>query len=249
MPKRWAVFLDRDGTILKLVPYLRDPRRARLHAGAARALARLRAAGALLIVVTNQAGLARGLMSRADVRRVNARLAQLLSRQGVRLDRIEVCGHHPDYSGACACRKPAPGMLLAAARRLGVDLPASWMIGDSGSDLEAGRAAGTRVALVLTGYGRRTAGTPAGRAADVSGARLESVVSRILARRVAEGAAASVRREPVRPTRRRGREVLSRPASPRKGPELSPEVPPRRGPARSTAGRARKRGRSRLGPR
>jgi D-glycero-D-manno-heptose 1,7-bisphosphate phosphatase len=203
MRKRWAVFLDRDGTILKLVPYLRDPRRARLHAGAARALGKLRAAGARLVVVTNQAGVARGFMTRADVRRVNARLRQLLAEEGVRLDRIEVCGHHPEYSGPCACRKPAPGMLRSAARRLHVDLGASWMIGDSESDLQAGRAAGTRVALVLTGYGRGTAETTAGRAAEIVGARLESVVSRILAARHAAGQAPTGRPAPVPPGLRR----------------------------------------------
>ncbi len=179
-PRGWAVFLDRDGTLLRLVPYLKDPERAQLYAGAVEALRSLQAAGARLVVVTNQAGIARGLMTRDDVARVNRRLMARLAVAGVWLDAVEVCPHHPDFTGPCRCRKPAPGLLTRAARRLRIDLGRSWLIGDSVSDLEAGEAAGTRTALVRTGYGRATARRPAGRRADLVGSSLAAVARGIL---------------------------------------------------------------------
>lgn len=180
---RWGVFLDRDGTLLHLVPYLDDPARARLYAGVGPALRRLADAGAALVLVTNQSGIARGYFSRKRVDAVHARLQALLARHGVRLDAIEVCPHHPDVTGRCDCRKPAPGMIVRAAKRLGIDLRASWTIGDNASDLGAARAAGTGAALVLTGYGRRTRAAREGRGADLVGGTLASVVDRILALR------------------------------------------------------------------
>ena len=179
-PRGWAVFLDRDGTLLRLVPYLKDPERAQLYAGAVEALRSLQAAGARLVVVTNQAGIARGLMTRDDVARVNRRLMARLAVAGVWLDAVEVCPHHPDFTGPCRCRKPAPGLLTRAARRLRIDLGRSWLIGDSVSDIEAGEAAGTRTALVRTGYGRATARRPAGRRADLVGSSLAVVARGIL---------------------------------------------------------------------
>lgn len=179
-PRAWAVFLDRDGTLLRLVPYLKDPERAQLYAGAVEALRSLQAAGARLVVVTNQAGIARGLMTRDDVARVNRRLMARLAVAGVWLDAVEVCPHHPDFTGPCRCRKPAPGLLTRAARRLRIDLGRSWLIGDSVSDIEAGEAAGTRTALVRTGYGRATARRPAGRRADLVGSTLATVARGIL---------------------------------------------------------------------
>ncbi len=181
--RNWAVFLDRDGTLFHLVPYLRDPRQARLYNGVGAALRMLRDAGARLVVVTNQAGVARGLMTRRDVDRLNRLLRELLAGERVKLDRVEVCPHHPDFTGPCSCRKPAPGMILGAARALGVDPAESWMIGDSASDLEAGEAAGCRTGLVLTGYGSRTRATPAGRRAKRTGGTLRALAGRILAYR------------------------------------------------------------------
>jgi histidinol-phosphate phosphatase family protein len=178
---RWGVFLDRDGTLLHLVPYLDDPARARLYAGVGPALKRLSDAGAALVLVTNQSGIARGYFSRKQVDAVHGRLEALLARHGVTLDAIEVCPHHPDVTGRCDCRKPAPGMILRAAKRLGIDPGASWTIGDNASDLGAARAAGTRAALVLTGYGRRTRAGREGRGADLVGGTLASVVERLLA--------------------------------------------------------------------
>jgi len=183
-PGRWAVFLDRDGTLLHLVPYLKDPARARLYAGAGEALRGLKKAGARLVVVTNQAGVARGLMTRDDVMRLHRRLEQLLRAEKVRLDGIEVCYDHPEFTKECDCRKPRPGMLIRAARKLGIDLEASWTIGDSPSDLDAGRAAGTRAALVLTGYGRETLESESGRRADLVAGSLKMAARGILAARL-----------------------------------------------------------------
>lgn len=180
MTRRWGVFLDRDGTLLRLVSYLHDPDRVRLYSGVGPALRALREAGARLVVVTNQSGVARGYFSEADVLAVHRRMNRLLRKEGVRLDAIEVCPHHPDFGRGCTCRKPAPGMLRRAARRLGIDLKRSWTIGDSPGDLRAGRAAGTRVGLVLTGYGRDTAATGGRRESDLVAVTLPALVRKIL---------------------------------------------------------------------
>ncbi len=162
---RPAVFLDRDGVLLDLVPYLRDPDEVRLAPGAGTALRRLRAAGLPFVVVTNQSAVARGMLDRAGLFRVHLRLLRLLEAEGVRPLGIEFCPHHPEHGEVCDCRKPSPGMLQRAAHRFNLDLSRSVMIGDSGSDLEAGRRAGCRTILVRTGYGRKTeAAIAAGRA-------------------------------------------------------------------------------------
>jgi D-glycero-D-manno-heptose 1,7-bisphosphate phosphatase len=160
-PSRPAVFLDRDGTLVEEVPYLHDPGRVVLLGGVA-ALGRLAEAGYALVVVTNQAGVARGLYDEAAVDAVHRRLAELLAGAGVRLDAVLHCPHHPDgtvpgYAGACRCRKPGPGMLEAAAERLGLDLGASWLVGNHPADVGAALAAGVRPLFVTTG---RAAGLP-----------------------------------------------------------------------------------------
>jgi D-glycero-D-manno-heptose 1,7-bisphosphate phosphatase len=137
-----ALFLDRDGTLIDDVGYIRDPTQVRLLNGAAAALREMRQAGFLLVLVSNQSGIARGLVSRAEAAAVHQRVVAELARASVELDDARYCPHAPD--AGCACRKPAPGLLLAAARELGVDLAASFMVGDKGSDVEAGRRAGCR---------------------------------------------------------------------------------------------------------
>ena len=150
-PAKPAVFLDRDGTINEEVEYLSDPGDLRLIAGAAGAIRLLNVAGMPAVVVSNQAGVGRGYFSEESVRAVNEELAKRLAAKGARLDAIYYCPHHPDEG--CACRKPEPGMLLQAAREQGLDLQRSYMVGDKVSDLDAGRRAGCRTVLVLTGYG------------------------------------------------------------------------------------------------
>ncbi len=151
-----AVFLDKDGTLIEDVPFNVDPALIRLTPGAGEALRSLRDAGFKLIVVSNQSGVARGLFPEAALARVAERLDALLAEWDVRLDGFYTCPHHPEgsvpeYAIACACRKPAPGMILAAAREHGVDLQRSWLIGDILNDVEAGRRAGCRTILLDNG--------------------------------------------------------------------------------------------------
>lgn len=155
---REAVFLDRDGTLIEEVHYLAHPEQVRLIPGAAEAVRRLNALGALVVVVTNQGGVARGYFPEARVAEVHAHLAAVLAGHGAKVDAFYYCPHHPTegadpYRQVCECRKPKPGMLYAAARDLGIDLARSWMIGDKPCDAGAGRAAGCRSLLVRTGHG------------------------------------------------------------------------------------------------
>ena len=180
-PLRPAVFLDRDGTVIEDADYLADPDGVVLIAGVGPALRRLREAGYALVVVTNQSGIARGRFSEGDYRRVSARLDSELERVGVRLDATLHCPHHPEHSGPCSCRKPAPGMLFSAAQALGLDLERSFIVGDKRSDLEAGAAAGVPGILVRTGYGdteERRGMMPSDAAVDDT---LVEAVERILA--------------------------------------------------------------------
>lgn len=134
---RRAVFLDRDDTVLVDSGYMSDADTLVLVPGAREALRLLRRAGLKLVLISNQSGVARGLVTPEQVRAIEERLFDLL---GLRLDGVEYCFHHPDE--ACPCRKPAPEMIQRAARRLDVDLPRSVMVGDQESDVEAGNAAG-----------------------------------------------------------------------------------------------------------
>lgn len=139
-----AVLLDRDGTLVVDVPYNGDPERVVPVAGAGTALDRLRAAGVALAVVSNQSGVARGRLTTGQVEAVNARVEALLGPLGPFL----YCPHGP--ADGCACRKPAPGLLLAAARALGVRPRDCAMVGDIGADVDAAIAAGARPVLVPT---------------------------------------------------------------------------------------------------
>lgn len=156
---RPAVFLDRDGTINREVDYLSNPNEFELIPGVPAALRALSAAGYAMVVVTNQSGVARGMLSLETLDAIHARMTRMLAAESVQLDAIESCPHHPDageppFRADCSCRKPAPGMLLKAAQELDLDLAHSWMVGDSLRDLQAGEAAGTRSILVRTGKGQ-----------------------------------------------------------------------------------------------
>jgi D-glycero-D-manno-heptose 1,7-bisphosphate phosphatase len=157
--ERRAVFLDRDGVINVDRHYLHRVDEFAFVPGTIDALRRLQRGGWALVVVTNQSGIARSYYTEDDYRRVDAHMRAALAASGVTLDAVEYCPHLPDasvaaYRLACDCRKPAPGMLLRAAAALKLDLPNSVMVGDKGSDVQAGRAAGVgRCWLVRSGQG------------------------------------------------------------------------------------------------
>lgn len=151
--RRAAAFLDRDGTIVEEAHYPADPDRVSLVPGAVEALNDLHTAGYALVVVTNQSGIARGLISEGDFMAVQARVESLLEEGGVRLDAVLYCPHHPDFTGPCDCRKPALGMYRRAEAALGVDLAASIYVGDRLSDVLPALETGGTGYLVRTGYG------------------------------------------------------------------------------------------------
>lgn len=148
MGDRRAVFLDRDGTLIEEVDYCNDPGRVRVFPGAVGALQRLRHAGWLTVVVTNQSGLSRGKISPEQYAAVNAEFLRQLPGG---IDAVYFCADHPEKP--TPRRKPGTGMLEEAAREHGIDLSRSWMIGDKAIDVECGRRAGCRTILVRTGYG------------------------------------------------------------------------------------------------
>ncbi len=157
-PAQAAVFLDRDGVLTREDEWVLRADQVELLPGAAAGVRRLNEAGIPVVVVTNQSALARGWIGELELAQIHARLAELLAAEGARIDAIYVCPHHPTEGAGelrreCDCRKPAPGLLLRAAREMGLDLAASWMVGDAARDVEAARAAGVQAALVLTGKG------------------------------------------------------------------------------------------------
>jgi D-glycero-D-manno-heptose 1,7-bisphosphate phosphatase len=150
---RRAVFLDRDGTLIEDGIYLSDPERVVLLPGTAAALSDLRDAGFMLVVVTNQSGIARGLFSEDDYHAVAQRLDDVLAEAGSPADATMYCPHHPDFGPACECRKPATGMNRQAAAELGLDLADSYYVGDRVRDVAPARELGGVGVLVRTGYG------------------------------------------------------------------------------------------------
>jgi D-glycero-D-manno-heptose 1,7-bisphosphate phosphatase len=145
---RPAVFLDRDGTIIHDTEYLRDPNDVELLPGAARAIARLNAQGLPVIVVTNQSGIARGLLTHGDYTAVQARLDELLAAKGARIDASYLCPHHPDFSGACDCRKPATLLYRQAAAEHAIDVTRSTFVGDRWRDVAPALELGGRGMLI-----------------------------------------------------------------------------------------------------
>lgn len=157
--KQRAVFIDRDGTISEEVGYINHPSRFRLFPYSSAAIKLLNDSGWLAIVVTNQAGVARGYFSEDMIHTVHQRLSQDLENNDARSDAIYYCAHHPlvgepPYRLDCNCRKPRPGLIQSAAEDLDIDLDASWMIGDRYSDIELARNARVNSAFVMSGYGR-----------------------------------------------------------------------------------------------
>jgi D-glycero-D-manno-heptose 1,7-bisphosphate phosphatase len=147
-----AVFLDRDGTLMRDVDYCGEPKDVEVFEGVSKALQRLKARGYKLIVITNQSGIARGYFNEEQYRAVETEVDHRIGK-GV-IDATYYCPHLPD--NGCKCRKPSPEMVFQAARDHGIDLAESFFIGDKASDIECGRNAGVKTILVRTGYGKET---------------------------------------------------------------------------------------------
>ncbi len=157
--KQRAVFMDRDGTISEEIGYVNHPSRYRVFPYAAEAVRLLNENGWLAVLVTNQAGVARGYFTENLIGSVHDVLKDGLARGDAKLDAIYYCAHHPSvgeppYRFDCDCRKPKPGLILRAAADLDIELASSWMIGDRYSDIELAHNAGVHSAFVLSGYGR-----------------------------------------------------------------------------------------------
>lgn len=155
--KQKAVFLDRDGVINKYVGFLRNIDDFELLDGVSKAIRKINESGYLAIVVTNQPVIARGEVSFAELTEIHNKMETLLGEDGAYLDAIYFCPHHPDkgFDGEipelkfdCDCRKPKPGMLIKAAKKFNIDLTKSWMVGDSDSDIMAGKNAGCSTVLI-----------------------------------------------------------------------------------------------------
>ena len=147
-----AVFLDRDGTLMRDVDYCGEPKDVEVFAGASDALQRLKARGYKLIVITNQSGIARGYFNEEQYRAVETEVSHRIGKGMI--DATYYCPHLPN--NGCKCRKPSPEMVFQAARDHGIELAESFFIGDKASDIECGRNAGVKTILVRTGYGRET---------------------------------------------------------------------------------------------
>lgn len=161
-----AVFLDRDGTLIADGGFVRSVAMVEVLPGAIEGIRRLQAAGYLAIVVTNQSGLSRGLLTRTEYDRVAAHLGRLLAEGGVRLDATYMCPHHPAHTGPCECRKPGALHYRMAAERFGLDLSACWWIGDRLTDVEPAATLGGRGILL----GHRPAPAPFLTAPDLAAA-------------------------------------------------------------------------------
>ena len=157
--KRPAIFLDRDGTLSHEVGYVNHPSRFRLYPWSVDAVRAINRAGWLAVLVTNQAGVARGYFPEEVVQMVLGKMKDAMAAGGAQFDGVYVCLHHPTvgeppYRKDCDCRKPRPGMLHKAETELGADLACSWVVGDRRDDVELAWSVGARGALVETGYGR-----------------------------------------------------------------------------------------------
>jgi D-glycero-D-manno-heptose 1,7-bisphosphate phosphatase len=159
MKKNIAVFLDRDGTINEEVGYLDSLDKLKVIPSAYEAIRLINESGMKAVVISNQAGVARGLFTEDFVKITNEHLQTTLRQKGAYIDNFYYCPHHPTegigiYLQPCNCRKPAPGMLFNAAQELNIDLTRSYLVGDRFRDMEAGKKVGVKGILVKTGYGQ-----------------------------------------------------------------------------------------------
>ncbi|MBA4311553.1 MAG: D,D-heptose 1,7-bisphosphate phosphatase [Chlorobiaceae bacterium] len=155
---RVGIFLDRDGTIIKEVDYLRSPSQIQLIAESSEAIRIANKLGLHLFIVTNQSGIARGLLTEQELEIIHQNLMAQLKSQGAKIDGLYYCPHHPEvgsdkYRIDCECRKPKTGMLRQASKDHGIDLSRSFVVGDKMIDIQTGNNCGASTILVLTGYG------------------------------------------------------------------------------------------------
>ena len=156
MAQRKAVFLDKDGTLIPDVPYNVNPDLISLEDGVIEGLKLLKQAGYVFIVISNQAGVARGYFRMNELEKVKCKIDLLLNKEGIEIEKYYFCPHHNEgkiaqYAKACECRKPKPGMILKAAKDLEVSTEQSWMVGDILNDAEAGNRAGCKTILIKNG--------------------------------------------------------------------------------------------------
>jgi len=156
MEYRKAIFIDKDGTLIPNIPYNVDPEKITLSAKATDGLIKLQNQGFLLVIITNQSGVAKGLFKERELERVRFKIETLLTLDQIHLSGFYVCPHHPDgtvhkYAIKCNCRKPSSGLFLKAAKDLSINLSQSWMIGDILNDVEAGNRAGCKSILLNNG--------------------------------------------------------------------------------------------------
>jgi len=176
-----AVFLDRDDTLIEDPGYINHPDQVKLLEGVTETLAELKKMGYKLIVVSNQSGIARGIFTEEMLAQVHERLEQILSHHGVTLDKIYYCPYHPEgaipkYRRESDWRKPQPGMLIAAAEELDIDLTESWLIGDSARDIDAGKSAGCKTILIQNAAHNRTI-EPGATAPDYMAVNMKEVLN------------------------------------------------------------------------
>lgn len=177
---RRAVFLDRDGVVIRHVPYLADIKKVRLLPGVARSVARINRLGYLAVVITNQPMVAHGLLDEQGVDKIHALIFERLKKGGARIDAVYYCPHHPHgtvkkYAVRCRCRKPELGMILKAVKQHRINLPGSYLVGDETMDIVVARKAGIPVILVKTGKKGKDGKFPDARP-DFMAANLEAAV-------------------------------------------------------------------------
>lgn len=150
-----CIFLDRDGVICeeKKIPYVRTPEEFKFIPGSGKAISLLKQLGFYVIVITNQSGINRGIVKKENFKAIQRKMMAGLSKNNASPDAVYVCPHTPEEN--CACRKPLPGNILKAARKFGINLARSYFVGDTVTDMQAGKAAGCKTALVMTGKGEK----------------------------------------------------------------------------------------------
>jgi histidinol-phosphate phosphatase family protein len=176
---RPAVFLDRDGTIIEDRHYMANVDQVRLLPGAAAAIRRLNEREMPIVIVTNQSGIARGLLTEGDYDRVHARMHDLLAAEPARVDATYMCPHHPNFTGACDCRKPGTLLFRRAAEDLDLDLGRSWFVGDKLRDVAPAREFGAR-GILIAGPGTSEADARMARAEFAVAASLDEAVREII---------------------------------------------------------------------